>query len=561
MARLYSPIAVHSPLPLFFLLLHLSVLCFPANAQPTPQPPINVPPSIVQPSRFAGYTNDPCRINDDCQSDYSCLITMPGSDSSASVGQPCPISAWSRCRCLPSPPKTQQNCATTSDCPIGERCILPLRKCMSCSTAELFASTPAFSLDEEGDNCPSLSPTPTPPGLRFDPCSTATDCRSGYDCVVESQMGHQVCQANDLGCMCLSRAVPRCTSSKECGVGLRCAWVVATNNTFTRECHSCHAVRYNALRFGFVEREEPDNCKVSLGKNDRSKSQRFYCPENKGLNLDYCCKDGEDSKDPCAFPGTCLVPRIRRPCGKKDVTCICQVVVVRACGADNLCREGEGCFKRKTGNLDSFCASCARQNTLPDLKMVPEGGECKNEGDSDETTTPSTTATTTIPTPSVAVTTASPPSVPATTVSTPSTAATTSENAESTPSPSRPAATSNSTTEEEVCIDSEHLSHVPRTELVFSRDRRAWVLCDGYGSCATSSHVVVYQGETMLMRSYCARVDVKCGWEIKMVNSPRMRRRVRVRGPTSGLEFTALAARWGSVVEERVLRLLVRVGM
>lgn len=125
-----------------------------------------------------------------------------------------------------------------------------------------------------------------------------------------------------------------------------------------------------------------------------------------------------------------------------------------------------------------------------------------------------------------------------------------------------------------ICIAAHLLSHLPSEALIFSEHRRAAVLCDGSGrhSCATPGHMVVYEPHgAMMMSTYCARFAPSgCEKRVMLVNSPRMRRRVRVvsrgvgmkeEGSGSGnrLEFTALAARHGTKVEERVLALVVRM--
>ena len=112
--------------------------------------------------------------------------------------------------------------------------------------------------------------------------------------------------------------------------------------------------------------------------------------------------------------------------------------------------------------------------------------------------------------------------------------------------------------EDEVCVDAEALAHLPARDLVFATHRVARVLCDTNGSCATRGHIVVWRGVPMMMRSYCR--EVVCEARTIKVNAPRYRRKLRVESQTSGLHFTALAARYETVVEERALHLAVRFG-
>lgn len=63
----------------------------------------------------------------------------------------------------------------------------------------------------------------------------------------------------------------------------------------------------------------------------------------------------------------------------------------------------------------------------------------------------------------------------------------------------------------------------------------------------------------MRMSEYC-KMTGDCVKKDMMVNSPRWRRGLRVGSHTDGLEFTALAARWETTMEEHVLRALIRLG-
>lgn len=110
-----------------------------------------------------------------------------------------------------------------------------------------------------------------------------------------------------------------------------------------------------------------------------------------------------------------------------------------------------------------------------------------------------------------------------------------------------------------VCVDANLLSHIDQQELIFSTHRRASVLCDAHGSCATSGHIVVYKEKSMMMCSYC-EMDGNCSRKVMSVNSPKMGLNVRVPTKTEGLEFTALAAKHGSIAEEVLLSALIKIG-
>lgn len=113
---------------------------------------------------------------------------------------------------------------------------------------------------------------------------------------------------------------------------------------------------------------------------------------------------------------------------------------------------------------------------------------------------------------------------------------------------------------EPVCIDASAIDHLPQAEKVFETHRRATVLCDSSMSCATRGHVVVWRDQPMMMQTYCERVG-GCQRKIIAVNSPKMKRGLRIPSRTNGLMFTAFAARFASRWEERVLTSLVHIGL
>ncbi|CDF33151.1 unnamed protein product [Chondrus crispus] len=130
-----------------------------------------------------------------------------------------------------------------------------------------------------------------------------------------------------------------------------------------------------------------------------------------------------------------------------------------------------------------------------------------------------------------------------------------------TPSPT-PLITSNpppaDTPEPFVCIDARILSHLAAEELIFKKHAHATVLCDKNESCATPAHMVIFNDETMMMKSYCSIVS--CKEMAMLVNSPRYRRGMTVETYTNGLQFTSFAARYGTLIEERILSSVIRHG-
>lgn len=109
------------------------------------------------------------------------------------------------------------------------------------------------------------------------------------------------------------------------------------------------------------------------------------------------------------------------------------------------------------------------------------------------------------------------------------------------------------------CIDASVLNKFGMRK-VFGNDRRASVLCDFNGSCATHNHMVDWNGKTMSMKSYCQHFST-CDKRVIFVNSPRFQRAFRVQSKTIGLLYTAFAARYGSRFEEYILSTVLRLGI
>lgn len=110
-----------------------------------------------------------------------------------------------------------------------------------------------------------------------------------------------------------------------------------------------------------------------------------------------------------------------------------------------------------------------------------------------------------------------------------------------------------------VCIAAEALSHLPKEALVFPRHVRASVLCDVNGNCATPGHIVLHNNQPMMMKTYC--LEHECERAVKFVNSPRIKRGLRIASNTPNLVYSSFAARYETVMEEHALRLLLQTGM
>lgn len=111
-----------------------------------------------------------------------------------------------------------------------------------------------------------------------------------------------------------------------------------------------------------------------------------------------------------------------------------------------------------------------------------------------------------------------------------------------------------------VCVDAKLLYHLSHDNLVFSSHQRSSVLCDSFGSCATPGHIVVFEKQAMMMKSYCGLVS-NCSYRIMEVNSPKMKIGLKVLTKSPSLKFTAFSAVYESRIEEIFLSHVVNIGI
>lgn len=111
---------------------------------------------------------------------------------------------------------------------------------------------------------------------------------------------------------------------------------------------------------------------------------------------------------------------------------------------------------------------------------------------------------------------------------------------------------------EDVCVAIHHLEHLHGDDLIYEKHHLSRVFCDVNNSCATHGHMVLWEGKQMMMKSYCDIVG--CKETVMKVNSPKYQIGRVVASKTDGLVFSALAARYGSRVEEVALGALIRMG-
>lgn len=491
-----------------------------------------------------GLNYDACRASHQCQGNRTCA---PWNDfeevfESGECGLEGGKDAWVNCRCKPSDNNTKE-CLSSLDCPAGEECTLVSSECVS-----VVAKEAAF--DEatvRGENNKTLPKPATGAGFSGASCTLNSECVAPRRCthMFDEEPAWGRCAGRKRNCECTFPFPQACTRSKDCDRGEKC---LREAGSLARPfCHSQRSEdRGDLLRLS-QETPKPTNPFSNGFAYDACKNAR-------GCADGYLCvhaSERSDDGDECdGSRAGCVCKRSGDPnSGACNLTADCDdgEMCVEFWGAVPVRRE---CRSRRWLRNNRDVARMAPEELVgapsdelePDMSIAPtpeESGE--EDGDVDAMAT-------------------SPPASPSTSgfaLQTPGATASASE------SPDSSSANLEESPEEEVCVDARALAHLPSHALVFgAAHRRSAVLCDAAGACATPGHLVVFKGEAMLMRRYCAlAASGGCSRRVMLVNSPRMRRGLRVASKTGGLEFTALAARFGSAAEEVALRVLVRAGM
>lgn len=468
-----------------------------------------------------GSTFDPCYLNIHCLPQRYCIQL-------SSIPAPilCP-SSNSSCACLPALPR---GCTADSQCPRSEVCAaFTTSTPFFCVSKYVFDTNPAL-LPAPTDPPPSPSPSPVA-GVTFDFCQSPDQCLPGRACryfpqlvmfsVSPFEQPLELCQSRD-PCICLPASPISCETSDGCPSGEVC--VSLFNSTLSATvCIS--ASTQNFLSLGFENRPIPSPRPLN---------------ESVGLTLDSC----SDPTSFCSFGRACYAypPTDEILCASdqlQDCRCYPRLGPQR-CNRNRQCERGEVCAV-ETSSGRRICMSAAAVNRQPRANVtdtlgprLPPSPEAEPEESGEQVDAES------IPTPEAD-------------------GAIQSDDESDPPAEATPAPDEEQEPSSVVCIGADALQHLERGELVYAQDVWAWVLCDGNGSCATAGHMVVYEGRAMRMGRYCGMVG--CERRKMMVNSPKRRAGLRVGSRSGGLEFTAFAARYETVVEEMVLAAAVRVGL
>lgn len=492
------------------------------NSTPLPSPPFPPPPN--------GLAQDQCVFDLGCQSPYNCTKRD---------GKPC--TQYSRvCSCTNVKNGTQL-CEDSSECRSGELCaeIKGEPSCLSISYVKRLPETDYQVLGEvpgRGDK------------LTGDSCTSDEECVDGLYCSHETNRFPPGGCIGRRACSCWGLSYKLCVTSDDCHPGEVCV-----NTPDARSSAYCYSAQVAAI--------DPYVRDVS----ETEDSSPTTLPAD-GWTGDICKKDADCEQTNYTRVCRHFTERLSAgPCSGREF-CVCKAAELEKsiCLSDLECPEGEICVKiidslaevgeclsEKTLRLEIFDIYTPVNSIPTSFSPIP-----KSPMPDAATSSPSVTST------SSRSPTFSPSAVPVSpsaSVSAPSPSPSISgEEAQ----PTADSLESNEVvepSEPSTCIDAEALQHLPSTHLVYATARRAVVLCDEQESCATSGHIVHWHAMPMMMRTYCEHFAT-CTRRIKHVNSPRMRRRLRIPSRTIGLEFTPLAARFATHLEEAFLRQVLSFG-
>lgn len=492
--------------------VHLIPLNGNNSCKATAIPPPTPPPSPLGPN---GLTFDPCYKDSQCQSTRHCVsvssnfTTNPCSSLRDTLSDKLNDKIFVPCVCLPHDFDAVLPCTKSSDCELHEVCsTLQMAPIPYCISANFFKNQRRNEIKEVGPRNSENQVENSAALLSGDSCSFDWDCLAPRRCTHITEQNGACAGRRACTCEPLSFKTP-CRRDTDCPADELCVNIVdARSDPF---CRSAHAVA-GLDRFERMDDKRPDYSDPSPAELLLERS-----PAGPGLGLpgDVCtvdddCVDNSECRHITEQQGSCN--------GRRACTCehsmLSNCTVAENCTRHEMCavvqdavRDVGECRSKRSVETDPLTIWSTFQLTVDDhendeamMSANPQPElETEDEGKKGA------------------------------------------ENAG-------------------VCIDASALRHLPQHQLVFPSHQHASVLCDRSGSCATSGHMVVWQGRAMMMKSYCALQDVMCQRMVKMVNSPRMARSLRIASRTGGLTFTSLAGRFETRFEEMCLSKIIHLG-
>lgn len=344
-------------------------------------------------------------------------------------------------------------------------------------------------------------------------------------------------------CFCMETYVSSydsCESSENCAINDICAEIAAGKDRYCIPCSS------RGYRFPTPRVDDSSFCDVqhkSVSPSSTSSTYLEACLDSDNCDMDLVCR-------------TVTHSGLINYCSSSDASnCFCIPDNSMACTESSECPAEYGCATISGSNA-AYCIPCdAVGNRSPPPRFVDDQHMCPSPAPS-LTPTPSSTPSST---PSLGASSSSTPSdiVPAVSgglfsISPVLSSRPNESQSGDTPEPSE--------AESEPCIAIDALQGFSKNQLVFKEHRRAAVLCDEMNNCATPGHIVVHSGTHMMMRSYCELLSASCKRTVKLVNSPLMKRGLRIASESHQLQFTALSARHETRLEELAMKLLLSTG-
>lgn len=492
-----------------------------------------------------GLTLYPCDSQAQCQSSFDCAESF---DDRLCKKQPC--------ACLPKEETSLTQCVSSNICRDGEGCLqfdLENRTVFYCADCRLTQSTNTTPLADACKSSPSPTPEPSPSAnlVTGESCTSSTQCVSDLVCAVVGE--EQICSSTSSRCWCIPEdyKLDSCLTSSDCtrqkegcispvdsSIGICAACAFVSSEQFEAVDSVCGGspskdpsppstqravptpTRSQAPRISPsstpVPVESPSSSSLPTSSPSSSAVQG---PASSG-SAEGSSSDGLDNS-PSSSPST---SQLEEESGAGNL---------ERCRSSTDCATGRFCLSDVTVSANEIKGDSCTSSSGSCLCVSRENNVCSTSEDCLQLDRCMKVGRTDY---SLCI----------------------SCNGVDSDIGIDLEAVDNGNGNCPVCIAASMLSEFGAADLVYRAHRRAQVLCDMQGSCATEGHMVVYRGDAMMMETYCERVDVVCRRVATVVNSPRMRKGLRVASRTDGLEFTALAARFGTKVEEMVLGTLLR---
>lgn len=351
-------------------------------------------------------------------------------------------------------------------------------------------------------------------------CKSSGTCPFGQECQAANRPGlisPEHCSL-DAKCFCIFPYPNLCLSSSECALGSSCISFAAPRvEGRVGYCLPCKTITSSiwSVEFWKMDTANASTCSafpIDAQSTSISPADLQECQEEDNSPINNC-----DTS--LSSPSACVYilnsGEARSLCTKTQTDIYGDCFCIRStipCNSSVLCTNGEACVKFRSNSYYSYCAKCSVLDRLKPAPIPIDNG-CSRSSNSDS-----------------------------------------SDQVETSNTPGE-------NNEDEPCIAVDALEHIPLNQLVFPRHIRSSVLCDSYENCASAGHMVMFNGNPMMMMSYCKLITEGCSKTVRLVNNPRMVRARRIGSTVEHLQYTAHSAKYHTSVEEFALNMLLRLGL